>query len=182
MSLLLEALRKADRHRRDRLATDGPEPVSATRPRAAAPWGLLVALLLLLNALALAAFLLWRTPGAGDRAPAPAATAARTAPPPALPVRPLAVETEPDPARSAARPGPGEAAGVPAREAPAALRRELQLNVHAWAPEPDARFVLINLRRYGEGDPLPGGGRVVEITREGVVVERRGERLLLPRQ
>lgn len=67
-------------------------------------------------------------------------------------------------------------------ELPLAIRRdlpELNLSIHVFSPEPSARFVLINGERRVEGDDLGQGARLVEIRRDGALVEFRDYRFLL---
>ncbi|MCG7872881.1 MAG: general secretion pathway protein GspB [Candidatus Thiodiazotropha lotti] len=60
-------------------------------------------------------------------------------------------------------------------ELPQGLRDELQqlkISIHVYHKEPERRFVLINMRRYGEGDKLRGTDYLLkQIEREGVVVD-----------
>ncbi len=58
----------------------------------------------------------------------------------------------------------------------------LHLDVHVYAADPAARFVYINARKYTEGSTLREGPTLVRIRRDGVVLEYRGKRFLLPRQ
>ena len=65
-------------------------------------------------------------------------------------------------------------------ELPAALRSEfpgVDLAVHVFAPDPTARFVLIDGQRYVEGDTVAAGVRLAEILRGGVIVEFRDYRI-----
>ena len=67
-------------------------------------------------------------------------------------------------------------------ELPLAIRRdlpELSLSIHVFSTEPRGRFVLINGERRLEGDELGQGARLVEIRREGALVEFRDYRFLL---
>ena len=57
----------------------------------------------------------------------------------------------------------------------------LHLDLHVFAEKPQDRFVMINMRRLGEGDSLPGGVQVDAIRPDGVVLTYRGTRFLLPR-
>ena len=57
----------------------------------------------------------------------------------------------------------------------------MQLDIHAWAEDPAERFVLINLRRYREGDQLQEGPLVRQIRPEGVVLEYDGTLFSLSR-
>lgn len=59
---------------------------------------------------------------------------------------------------------------------------ELHLDLHAYAAAPADRFVFLNMRKYREGEETPEGIRVERITRDGVVLNHRGVRFLLPRQ
>ena len=59
---------------------------------------------------------------------------------------------------------------------------ELRLELHVFSNLPAERFAFINSRKYREGDTLQEGPRVDEITRDGVVLDFRGRRFLLPRE
>lgn len=196
MSLILDALRKSDRQRVRHMAErlrDGP-------PVASAPGfsGLHLALLTLtiaVTAMAIAIALLLRQPGPQDRTGQvtqimenePAGASAR--------VRSLGAEL----ARTARSEGelvvqqpaatasalPVEALSAPPiGTLPPAVRArlpELHLDIHAWAEDPGARFVLINLHRYAEGERLAEGPRVLHIAVDGVVLEHDGIMFSLPR-
>ncbi|WP_125181604.1 general secretion pathway protein GspB [Thiohalobacter thiocyanaticus] len=56
-----------------------------------------------------------------------------------------------------------------------------RLDVHVYAEAPAQRFVLIDLRRYREGERLDSGGRLEAITPEGVIIEARGTRYRIGR-
>jgi general secretion pathway protein B len=58
----------------------------------------------------------------------------------------------------------------------------LRLDLHAWAEQPADRYALINMHRVREGDVLPEGPHVQQITREGVVLDYRGTEFLLGRE
>jgi general secretion pathway protein B len=51
---------------------------------------------------------------------------------------------------------------------------ELRLDLHAYAIEPGERFVFINMRKLREGESLPEGVRVDEITQSGARLSYRG--------
>jgi general secretion pathway protein B len=57
----------------------------------------------------------------------------------------------------------------------------LNLQLHVYSTRPQERFVFINGHKYREGDALQEGPVVDAITTEGVVLEFRGNRFLLPR-
>ncbi|MCU0977107.1 MAG: general secretion pathway protein GspB [Steroidobacteraceae bacterium] len=103
--------------------------------------------------------------------------AAPGAPDPAL--LPVAPPPAPRPAQAAA-------AGVPTidqlpPQATAGLP-PLSISLHIYANQPSQRAVFINGTRYREGDGLPGGAVVQEITPDGAVISYGGQRFLLPRQ
>lgn len=59
---------------------------------------------------------------------------------------------------------------------------EMHLDIHVYAAQPAERFVFLNNRKYREGDETPEGIRIERITRDGVVLNHRGVRFLLPSQ
>ncbi len=59
---------------------------------------------------------------------------------------------------------------------------ELHLDIHVYATQPAERFVFLNNRKYREGNETPEGTLIERITRDGVVLNHRGVRFLLPRQ
>jgi general secretion pathway protein B len=59
---------------------------------------------------------------------------------------------------------------------------ELKLELHVYSSKPPERFVFVNGSRYREGDTTREGAQVEEITRDGVVMNLRGNRFLLPRE
>jgi general secretion pathway protein B len=59
---------------------------------------------------------------------------------------------------------------------------ELHLDVHVFATRSAERFVFINMRKYHEGATLQEGPTVERIRRDGVILDYRGVRFLLPRQ
>lgn len=58
---------------------------------------------------------------------------------------------------------------------------ELAIDLHIFTDDPTRRAVFINGRRYTQGDSIVEGPRVEEITRDGAVLNYRGQRFLLPR-
>jgi general secretion pathway protein B len=56
---------------------------------------------------------------------------------------------------------------------------ELRLDLHVYAKEPAERFVFINMRKLREGESLPDGVRVDEITQRGAKMSFRGTRFTL---
>jgi general secretion pathway protein B len=59
---------------------------------------------------------------------------------------------------------------------------ELHLDIHVHSQNAGERFVFVNMRKYQEGETLKEGPQVERITAEGVILNQRGLRFLLPRQ
>jgi general secretion pathway protein B len=59
---------------------------------------------------------------------------------------------------------------------------ELHLDIHVFSENPAERFIFINMAKYKEGDALGEGPVVREIRTDGVVLDHRGTRFLMPRQ
>lgn len=131
-------------------------------------------------------------PGPAAPLPVPAVAPAPAASEPAAPV--------PAPAQPAiASPPPQPAAGPstapveipPALTQPAQLRKfremppayradfpALKIEVHVYEAEAQRRFVMVNGRRYREGERLAEGPQLIEIVAEGMVLDYRGEKAL----
>lgn len=129
-------------------------------------------------------------------APAPPVVVARAATPPApqpssTPMPPTEVPVAapaPEPAAASAQPAP-----PPARPLPPPMPAEardvadidttsippVKLSMHMWDESPSRRFVILDGRRMIEGD-RSGELTVVAIERDGVVVERNGQRARVP--
>ena len=91
------------------------------------------------------------------------------------PAAPLVVATTPPP-RPAAVPAPiaGDVPDLDATGLP-----PVKLTMHMWDETPARRFVILDGQRMAEGD-RSGGLSVLEIRRDGVVVERDGQRARVP--
>lgn len=198
MSLILEALRKSEAERRRGLAPDVAmelPPAAAPRARAMPAWWLPAALL---AALALIAAWWWSqrdatphaaeptdtsaTPAAEPRiAPAAPVVAARpaqtsvmpsaSAPPPTV----AAAEPAPPSVRMPPAPPPAPADRADVADIDATSLPPIKLSMHVWDESPARRFVILDGQRMGEGD-RNGSITVVAIERDGVVVERNGQR------
>jgi len=59
---------------------------------------------------------------------------------------------------------------------------ELHMDMHVFVQAPDQRFVSINSHKLREGMQIEEGLRVERITPDGVVLNDRGLRFVLPRQ
>lgn len=97
-------------------------------------------------------------------APATASAIAQPAPPPARPVPP----PQPMPAETR------DVADIDATSIP-----PVKLSMHMWDESPARRFVILDGQRMTEGD-RSGELIVVAIERDGVVVERNGQRARVP--
>jgi general secretion pathway protein B len=72
--------------------------------------------------------------------------------------------------------------GVPSRDellARGTSLPELRLDLHVYDNDPASRFVFINMRKLREGDSLPEGVRVEEITQSGARLSYRGTQFAL---
>jgi general secretion pathway protein B len=59
---------------------------------------------------------------------------------------------------------------------------DLHLDIHVHSNKAAERFVFVNMRKYTEGQTLNEGPIIERITAEGVILNQRGMRFLLPRQ
>jgi len=192
--MILDALRKSDRERAraaaDRLR-EGPAVAGSTEPGGA--WWFVLAIVTIGAGL----LLLVSWPHVPDRTATGEARQFMENDPAPAPVRdlsgelPRAVEPPEAVAPQPTAPAPDRVtvventAAPPIEELPAAVRIRLpalQVNIHAWSENPRERFVLINLRRYQEGDSLQEGLLLQRIVRDGVVLEFEGTPFFLPRQ
>ncbi len=87
---------------------------------------------------------------------------------------------------AATRSAAGGAAGVRSLnelppQATAGLPR-LNIDLHVYGPDAAQRFVVLNGRRYHEGDRLQEGPTLERVTPDGVVLNHRGLRFMLPRE
>ena len=58
----------------------------------------------------------------------------------------------------------------------------MHLDIHVYSANPAERFVFINMRKYTEGATLTEGPVLERIRTDGVVLNQRGFRFVLPRQ
>lgn len=95
-------------------------------------------------------------------------------------VDPLPAESEPIPAVAAPAPADTPLEMIPLLvEMSQQLQQSLppiRVDVHVHASKVANRFVMINLRRYREGDEVAPGLTLERITKEGMVLKFRGER------
>jgi general secretion pathway protein B len=125
-----------------------------------------------------------RVPSPAPMAPPAPATVQPTpyvTPEPSLP--PLDVARSTPPPASLVKPASRSGGALPTarelRESGVSLP-PLLLNLHVYDPTPSLRYVLMNGLRLTEGEFTPDGIKVDTITEDGVVLEARGHRFLLP--
>jgi general secretion pathway protein B len=58
----------------------------------------------------------------------------------------------------------------------------LRLDVHVYSSAASERFAFINSHKYQEGQVLAEGPTLEKITQDGVILNHRGQRFLVPRQ
>ncbi len=54
----------------------------------------------------------------------------------------------------------------------------LSIDVHVYDSDPQRRFVILNGKRYHEGETIAEGPRIVGIIADGIVFDYRGERVM----
>lgn len=59
---------------------------------------------------------------------------------------------------------------------------DMRLDIHVYSPNPQERFVFVNMRKYVEGQTVSEGPLLERITADGAVMNQNGTRFLLPRQ
>lgn len=198
MSFILDALKKAESERN---RSNGPVlmDVRIAPPRRRLPaWAWIFGAILVAN-LGVLAWLMLRDPVQPPIEPTPAAvapvpvapvTVAPVTPPPApssagavvVPAPPpLIVEpvSEPDLVPPARTTGTGRLPSAAELRAAGVPLPPLQLNLHAYDPDPAHRYVLLNATRLREGEFTPDGIKVEQITPRGVVLEASGRRFEL---
>lgn len=99
--------------------------------------------------------------------------------------RAVATDVAPQP-RTTVTPTASEDAGFLPTLAELKLDQRVQLSplhidVHVYNENPQRRFVLINARKYKEGERLSEGPLLEEIRRDGLVMYYRDQRFLVPR-
>ena len=204
MSLILEALRKSEAERRRGQAPDvavelSPAPVPARINLARWLWPVLALVTLFAALPVLAIWWATRTPAASDPAPAPVAAPVearrvlatpevdapivvpRSPPPSATAPTPAAVAEiatplpAPPPLPVAVPPMPAPPTPAPQAAPVAVGMGGVKLSMHLWNDDPARRFVVLNGQRMTEGE-RNGDLLLVEILRDGVLVERDGQR------
>lgn len=210
MSLILEALKKAERQHKlgevPGIRADAPVAASGVRGLG---WVMLVLFAGIM--LILGIYLGGYQASAPDPAtavaqipevrqePPPVASPVPVQTPPAtvqIPPREASVSAPPPEPELEPAPVPHEPLQLPLEPAPAkplpakplnempsgfvANLPDLNIDIHSYDQEPAKRYVLINMEKYHEGDYLAQGPLLIEILPDGVVLEHFGERFIMP--
>ena len=192
MSLILEALKKAERqHKLGEVPGIGAQPGPAT-PAGMRGLGWLMLILLACVMLGIGLYL----GGFRLAAPEPVERPA----PPVDPAQPRVLQQQPQTLTSPpiettpqleapptqepipVEPPPPKPAR-PLNELPSgfvANLPSLNIDIHSYDQQADKRYVMINMEKYNEGDYLAEGPQLMEILTDGVILEHLGERFILP--
>lgn len=96
-----------------------------------------------------------------------------------------AVEPRAKPAQPVAGVIRATASGLPtyqdAAAEPGANIPNLSLDLHVYSPQPDQRFVFLNMLKLREGDTSPQGVHVERITPDGAILSYQGKEFVLQR-
>lgn len=207
MSYILDALKRSEQERQRSEVPMQTAVALEPPPASRRAWPLWVAAGVVAANLLVLGMLLWQRQPARAPSPAPSAAAAPSRPqepaslaalsgsdralpmlaapprePVQQPVRERAKAPGTPPAVVAAVP-PAPAAHVPElAELPEDVRRGIPpvpVNIHVYAEQPAGRFVLVDMKRYGEGSALPSGVRIERITPRGLILTHQGQRFQL---
>jgi hypothetical protein len=201
VSFILDALRKAEHARQLSSGATLAELPLGRRSRGLPWWVFAVAALLLVNIVVLTMVLLRDDGEAATVERAPVAALAAPASPVSAPDRAesLALEAQPEPqveyetvprseldiANAAASIPDGPTIVRPSETVDpspvSSASADLRLDLHVYSELPRDRFVLISMTRYTEGQRLPDGSIVEQITKDGVVLYQNGSRTMLHR-
>lgn len=207
MSFILDALKKSEAERLRRDTPGFAAMPDGAREKPATHWYWIVAVLVVVN-VGVLAFIYTQPERAGDVAagtrpagpdPGQAAMGGES-----VIVSTAAPAVAQPPVRESAPPAPVTVAppqykSAPGREeAPAVAESyatfnelraqgalqlpDMHLDIHVYSDKADERFVFVNMRKYKERSTMDAGPVVREITPDGVVLDYRGTRFLLPRE
>jgi hypothetical protein len=191
VSFILDALRKSESERR-REATPGLAHLPPAAPRSHAPsWVWVVMSVLIVGLLGLAA-LWWQSTQTPPRGPLEVEGLALETPRPVVPVsgasaEPRALSTPgvsggpADPVQAESRADSGLPTAAEVRASGIALP-ELNLQLISYSEDATRRFVFINGFRYGQGQRVQNGPRIVSIYADSVVLEQQGRDFVLTPQ
>jgi general secretion pathway protein B len=211
MSFILDALKKSETERQQQGSAEFSTIPSGSPQRATPRWLWVLIALLVVNMIVLLVLVL-RPAKPAVAVTEPAATAPATAQSTPAADRPAASGTSFDERVAAAKASreATPVAAAPARETapvqrtqpapssndtmtvlPSALELrangelelpDMHVDIHVYSQVPAERFVFINMDKHREGSTLSEGPTVREITVDGVILEYRGRRFMLPRE
>ncbi|MEJ2591642.1 MAG: general secretion pathway protein GspB [Candidatus Thiodiazotropha sp.] len=201
MSLILEALKKAERQHKLGEVPGIRGDMVDTQPAGLRGLGWMMLLLFACLMLGLGLYLGgFRLPMSAQTAQTQAASPAPATPLPAAatpepmpPVQPAAATpppAEPEPAVAETTPPPKPVAPPPKAQPPKPLSEmpsgfaahlpSLNIDIHSYDERSSKRYVLINMEKYREGDYLAEGPQLIEILPGGVVLDYLGQRFIMP--
>ncbi len=197
MSLILEALKKAERqHKLGEVPSLGAQATGAPPSRLhGLGWLMLILLACVMLGLGLylGGFRLSVPEPPQAAVPTPDSIPEPAQPPPvtvsAVPQTESTQAVAPLPQEETSTPPPVSYAPPPAKparpltEMPSgfvANLPSLNIDIHSYDQDPAKRYVLINMDKYHEGDYLAEGPQLIEILPDGVILEHLGERFILP--
>jgi general secretion pathway protein B len=187
MSLILDALRRAERARERDLGRRLGDAMPPRAPRATGWWPVGAAILVIAVVAGIAVLAL-RTPPAPptNEAVSVAPVPVELTPAVATPSRGSSLaeialpEPDPEPATESA---PVYSTAPLLGELPASIRSaipEVMVNAHYWTDQAERRFVMLDMVRYREGDTVSSGLRVIAVVPDGVEMDWRGTRFRVP--
>jgi len=201
MSFILDALKKSETERQEQSSSEFASVPSSSGNPSSLKWLWILGALLLVNVVVLLGLLLrdgepaqeaMIAPSSNNAEPMAAApsfeeqveAAKLNQPPPAA-----AAQTEPsEPATSAVPESTPSSSGAriltidEVRLNGTLQLTDLHLDIHVYSDIPEERFVFINMAKLREQSQLEEGPTVIEITRDGVVLEHQGTTFLLQRE
>lgn len=180
MSLILDALRRADRSRERDV---GRRVTQAMPPRASSPSPARAGFVTAIVVTAAAAGIVgWLARPASDT------VAAQPSPPRIIEIAPRVRGSSLAQIAVPAREGPDSPTLPPApplstlSDAVQASVPPLSVDAHVWSEDPSKRFVMLNGRLYRDGDFVQDGLRLVAVVADGAELEWRGVRFRVPAQ
>lgn len=115
------------------------------------------------------------------RPPAPGTGSATIKTIPSPPIPPVAQSSSPT--RTSVAPPLPEPSATDLKMMPDSYRAkfpQITVQVHVYDPDPTQSWVMINGRRYRQGDSLPQGPKIDQIVPQGIVFDWKGREVLYP--
>ncbi len=201
MSFILDALKKSETERQEQSNSEFANVPSSSDNPNSLKWLWILGALLLINVVVLLGLLL----RGGSPAPDAAITTSSgndesTVAAPSFEEQVAAAKlNQPPPVAVAQAKPPEPAISAPPKSTPSSAGAriltidevrlngtlqltDLHLDIHVYSDIPEERFVFINMVKLREQSQLEEGPTVLEITRDGVVLEHQGTTFLLQRE